>query len=230
MVVLQAYQADLLKEMDEGDDIRNEDIAELRRATDLSLSATKETTRTIGWSKAALVATQRHLWLNLSQISEKDRVFLLDAPISPSGLFGNAVDKVVDRFQEAKKQAAAFQQFLPRRSQSGADRKNSLWAPLIKKSPDVMLQVWGPSFSIRRLRPKGPEAISPGHLKAGPSGEGWHTPQYTVPVSPRSLQEIVPFPLPPSVLQDTAISSKFLSQPPPGIVVVLRSLLLPKSA
>ncbi len=144
MVVLQAYQADLLKEVDEGDDIRNEDIAELRRATDLSLSATKETTRTIGWSMAALVATQRHLWLNLSQISEKDRVFLLDAPISPSGLFGNAVDKVVDRFQEAKKQAAAFQQFLPHRSQSGADSKNSLWAPLIKKSLDVTLQVWGP--------------------------------------------------------------------------------------
>ncbi len=86
---------------------------------------------------AALVATQRHLWLNLSQISEKDRVFLLDAPISPSGLFGNAVDKVVDRFQEAKKQAAAFQQFLPRRSQSGADRQNSLWAPLIKKAGRV---------------------------------------------------------------------------------------------
>ncbi len=75
---------------------------------------------------AALVATQRHLWLNLSQISEKDRVFLLDAPISPSGLFGNAEDKVVDRFQEAKKQAAAFQLFFPRRSQSGADRQNSL--------------------------------------------------------------------------------------------------------
>ncbi len=43
MAVLQAYQADLLKEMDEGDDIKNDDIAELRRATDLSLRATKET-------------------------------------------------------------------------------------------------------------------------------------------------------------------------------------------
>ncbi len=43
MAVLQAYQADLLKEMDEGDDIKNDDVAELRRATDLSLRATKET-------------------------------------------------------------------------------------------------------------------------------------------------------------------------------------------
>ncbi len=82
--LLQAYQADLLKEMDERDEIKNEDIVELEpcRATDLSLRATKETARAIGRSMAALVATQRHLWLTLSQISEKDRFFLLDAPIS----------------------------------------------------------------------------------------------------------------------------------------------------
>ncbi len=65
---------------------------------------------------AALVATEQHLWLNLSELQDKDRFFLLDAPLSPSGLFG-AVDTVVERFQEAKKQAAAFQRFLPRRSQ-----------------------------------------------------------------------------------------------------------------
>ncbi len=78
---LQAYQADLLKEMDEGDDIKNNDIAKLRRATDFSLRATKETARAIGRSMAAFVATERHLWLTLYQISDKDRVFLLDAPI-----------------------------------------------------------------------------------------------------------------------------------------------------
>ncbi len=40
----------------------------------------------------------------------------LDAPLAPSGLFGDAVDSVVDRYQEARKQAATFQWFLPRRS------------------------------------------------------------------------------------------------------------------
>lgn len=34
--------------------------------------------------------TERHLWLNLSGIWEKDRTFLLDAPLSPSGLFGDS--------------------------------------------------------------------------------------------------------------------------------------------
>ncbi len=109
MVVLQVYQVYLIKEMDEGEDIKNDDIAELHRATDLSLQATKETTRAIGRSMAALVVTERHLWLTLSNINDKDRVFLLDTPLVPSGLFGDTVNTVVDRFQEAKKQAAVFQ-------------------------------------------------------------------------------------------------------------------------
>ncbi len=45
MAVLQAYQADLLIYLDEGEDIKNYDITELFRATDLSLRATKETAR-----------------------------------------------------------------------------------------------------------------------------------------------------------------------------------------
>lgn len=44
----------------------------------------------------------RHLWLNLSGIKECDKAVLLDAPVSPSGLFGTAVEMVVDRFREAR--------------------------------------------------------------------------------------------------------------------------------
>ncbi|KAI2657343.1 Transposon Ty3-G Gag-Pol polyprotein [Labeo rohita] len=102
MSVLQAYQADLLKELDEGEEIKDSDISELRRTADLSLRATKETARAIGRSMAALVAAERHLWLTLSDMKEKDRVFLLDAPLSPAGLFGDAVNAVVDRDQEAR--------------------------------------------------------------------------------------------------------------------------------
>ncbi|KAI2647016.1 Transposon Ty3-G Gag-Pol polyprotein [Labeo rohita] len=90
MSVLQAYQADLLKELDEGEEIKDSDISELRRTADLSLRATKETARAIGRSMAALTP-----------------------PLSPAGLFGDAVNAVVDRYQEARKQAAAFQRFLP---------------------------------------------------------------------------------------------------------------------
>lgn len=118
MAVLQAYQTDLPRDLDDRGEEESDVVAELHRATDLSLRATKETARAIGCSMVAMVATERHLWLNLSEMKDKDRFFLLDAPLSPSGFFGNAVNTVVDRFQEVKKQAAAFQRFLPRRSQS----------------------------------------------------------------------------------------------------------------
>ncbi len=57
----------------------------------------------ISRSMAALLATERHLCLNLSNIKGKDKIFLMDAPISPSGLFGGAVNSVVERFQESAK-------------------------------------------------------------------------------------------------------------------------------
>lgn len=94
-----AGQADLLKKMEEGEDIKSDDIAELRWATDLSLRANRETARAIGQSMAALVATKRNLWLTLSNIKEKDRVFLIEAQLALSGLFGDAVNTVVYRFQ-----------------------------------------------------------------------------------------------------------------------------------
>ncbi|XP_067312462.1 uncharacterized protein [Pseudorasbora parva] len=117
VAVLQAYQADLLGDInEETEEVGRETIAEIRQAADLSLRATRETARSIGRSMAALVATERHLWLNLSDIKERDKKFLMDSPVSPTGLFGDAVTMVVNRYQEARKQAAAFSKFLPRKS------------------------------------------------------------------------------------------------------------------
>ncbi len=83
MAILQAYQADVLKEMDEGTGLTPEAVKELRRATDLALRATKHTARAVGRSMAASVAAERHLWLNLTEIHEKEKVFLMDK--SPEG-------------------------------------------------------------------------------------------------------------------------------------------------
>ncbi len=91
MLLLQAYQAELLADLDEGRGIGPNAVCELAQ---LSLRAAKETAKSIGRSMAALVATERHLWLNLSNIKEKYKNFLMDAPISSSGLFGDAVNSV----------------------------------------------------------------------------------------------------------------------------------------
>ncbi len=82
----------------EGDG-RREAVKELRRATDLALRATKHTARAVGRSMAVSVGAECHLWLNLTEIREREKVFLMDAPISQSGLFGEAVSAVVDKFR-----------------------------------------------------------------------------------------------------------------------------------
>ncbi len=121
-----AYQADVLKEMDEGTGLTPEAVKELRRATDLALRATKHIARAVRRSIAASVAAERHLWLNLTEIREKENTFLMDAPISQSGLFGEAVSAVVDKFRSAKTQSAALNQFMPRRARDFSTPSSSV--------------------------------------------------------------------------------------------------------
>ncbi len=67
----------------------------------------------------------------------------MDAPLSPSGLFGDAVDSVVERFQESAKQAAAFQKLLPRRIHiSGAAERE------IKIPPPLKVERLTPNFMV----------------------------------------------------------------------------------
>ncbi len=90
MAALQVFQAKLLSSMDESDP----DPATLRKlksATDQALCTTKTTAQAIGRSMASLVVLERHLWLTLTEIKDADKVPFLDAPITPSGLFGPAV-------------------------------------------------------------------------------------------------------------------------------------------
>ncbi len=64
MAILQAYQADVLKKMDEGGGLTPEAVKDLCKATDLALRATKHTARAVGRSMAGSVAAECHLWLN----------------------------------------------------------------------------------------------------------------------------------------------------------------------
>ncbi len=123
--ILQAYQADVLKEMDEDDGLTSEVVKELCKATDLALRATKHTARAVGRSMAGSVAAECHLWLNLTEICEKENVFLLDAPISQIGLFVEAVSSVVEKFRSDKSQSAALRQFMPRRTRDPSNTPSS---------------------------------------------------------------------------------------------------------
>lgn len=78
MALLQAYQADLPTDLNQGHRLSPEAVAELRWTVELTLKATKQTATAITRSVAALVVTERYLWLNLLGIKEKDTKFLLD--------------------------------------------------------------------------------------------------------------------------------------------------------
>lgn len=56
MAVLQAYQADLLKDLDQGKILTPETVLKLCRATDLDFCATKQMACVIGPSITAMVA------------------------------------------------------------------------------------------------------------------------------------------------------------------------------
>ncbi len=124
MAVLQVYQAKLLSAIDESEP-DPATLRELRSATDLALRATKTTAQAIGRS----IVLERHLWLTLTEIKDADRVSFLDAPISPSGLFGPAVEGFAERFTEAQKASQAMRHFLPKRSSPAAAQSRPRTAP-----------------------------------------------------------------------------------------------------
>lgn len=71
MAVLQAYQEDLLKDLDQGQGLSPEVVTELNRTTVLTLRATKQTAAVIGCSMVAMEAMERHL--NLVHIKKKEK-------------------------------------------------------------------------------------------------------------------------------------------------------------
>ncbi|CAM4592174.1 unnamed protein product [Leuciscus chuanchicus] len=197
MSIMQAYQAELLGDLEEGGGIGPDTVAEIRRATDLSLRATKETAKSIGRSMAALVATERHLWLNLSDIKEKEKHVLLDAPVSTVGLFGDAVNSAVAKSQEAAKQELHCKNSSPAVLSLRLLSGSSL-TPLKRALSTVPLRnrAFPPVLHHKNLGDT-EGAFKPSRLRGG---------------------TVLPT-LPPLVLQGAAVSGEHISQGPPGNVV-----------
>ncbi|XDV17659.1 hypothetical protein PO909_023489 [Leuciscus waleckii] len=88
MALVQVHQAQSLMNMHEGSPDR-ELMGELCTATDLALRGMKDAACAISLVMSALVVQERHLWLNLADVREADKVRFLDSPISQVGLFGD---------------------------------------------------------------------------------------------------------------------------------------------
>ncbi len=65
---------------------------------------------------------ERHLWLCLADMKEVDKARFLNAPVSQTGLFGDAVENFAQQFSAAQKQTEAIRHILPRRAAAASTR------------------------------------------------------------------------------------------------------------
>ncbi len=121
MALLQVHQAKALRDLHEGGH-DPEVLKELRTATDLALRATKVTARSLGRAMSTMVVQERHLWLCLADMRESDKMRFLNAPVSQTGLFGDAVENFAQQFSAAQKQTEAIMHILPRRAAAASTR------------------------------------------------------------------------------------------------------------
>ncbi len=114
MALLQVHQAKALKDLHKG----GHDLTvlhELRAAMDLALRATKVTAQSLGRAMSMLVVQERHLWLCLADMKEQEKVRFLNAPVSQTGLFSDAVESFAQQFSAAQKQTEAIKHIMRRR-------------------------------------------------------------------------------------------------------------------
>ncbi|XP_058621250.1 uncharacterized protein LOC131533149 [Onychostoma macrolepis] len=114
MALMQVHQAKALKDLHEG----GHDLAvihELCAATDLVLRATKMTAQSLGHAMSTLVVQERHLWLCLADMKEQEKVQFLNAPVSQTGLFADAVESFAQQFSAAQKQTEVIKHIMRRR-------------------------------------------------------------------------------------------------------------------
>ncbi len=64
---------------------------------------------------STLVVQERHLWLCLADMKEQEKVQFLNAPVSQTGLFGDAVESFAQQFSAAQKQTEAIKHIMRRR-------------------------------------------------------------------------------------------------------------------
>ncbi|KAL0191697.1 hypothetical protein M9458_014395, partial [Cirrhinus mrigala] len=113
MAIRQVYQAKVLKDLHKG--IPNPGLLqELRSANDYALRLTKVTAQALGRTMSTMVIQERHLWLNLAEMRDAEKVRFLDALISQAGLFGETVEEFAQEFFTVKKQTEAIKHIPPR--------------------------------------------------------------------------------------------------------------------
>lgn len=113
--ILTAYQAEMQEEMTTNPGQGHWD--EICVITDLSLRLQRCAVQAAGRAMATLVVQERARWLNLANLSDREKAAIMDAPIVPDGIFGSALAHMQKRCEEKKRDDEALQLCLPRKPQ-----------------------------------------------------------------------------------------------------------------
>ena len=111
--LLTAYQAELCEDFAETQDpVTWEEIPVI---TDLCLRVQRCAVQATGRAMGAMVLQERARWLNLANLSDREKDDVLDMPIVPEGIFGSALASMQRRCEAKKKEDEALQLCLPRK-------------------------------------------------------------------------------------------------------------------
>ncbi len=137
MVLLQVHQAKALKDLHEG----GHGLVVLHE-----LRATKVTAQSLGHAMSTVVVQEHHLRLCLADMKELEKVQFLNAPVSQTGLFGNAVKSFAQQFSATQKQTEAIKHIM-RQRKSAASTPAAVPQPARRRGcPPVATLLWPPSL------------------------------------------------------------------------------------
>ncbi|RXN07737.1 Glycosyltransferase LARGE1 [Labeo rohita] len=189
MSLLQTYQAICLGELSEAVSAGRPCDAlmgEVLSTADYILRATRGALVSLGHAMAGTVVAQRHLWLTLANLPERDRSAFLSTPISPSGFFGAGLGAVQALFEDSKKQAESLRGSMPRRFSRPAQPAARPGPRLSSRPPPAKRPAsatasrpaaWGsggPRMHSKHREAsgrKGPPAAKGGHPSGGKKGQ-----------------------------------------------------------
>ncbi|XP_013874757.1 uncharacterized protein LOC106525168 [Austrofundulus limnaeus] len=174
-------------------------LNEIRLTADYILRASHSVALSLGRGMASTMVAQRHLWLTLSDIPDRDRATYLDEPVMAAGLFGQSLEVIQAKFELRKKQAEALRCIIPRRDSrpKTSTQKPATQPPPVKRTvlpgslgtqppqphnhgqppPTSRLGARAPLRVFRKARCLGGRRRSPpncGTVTAGTSGPGRH--------------------------------------------------------
>lgn len=184
--MLTAYQAELFEDMS---NVPNPAVwDDITTVSDICLRVQRCAVQAMGKCMAMLVLQERARWLNLTNLSDKEREDILDMPVVPEGIFGSALASMQQRCEAKKREDEALQLCLPRKVPA-AQTTSRAKMPQAGLRPDS-----NPSFRIPRrpkpqapaTAPAGPQVVRPSWPKKSPGPPATQT----APAPPGASQQL----------------------------------------